>query len=88
MKILQNYVSHGKLKFKEGREYLQEKNDGSFNYAIRPVLIMAQCFSLLPVGGVYTKDISNLKFKWISFRIFYAVVVLFFEIVDFILIVR
>lgn len=37
-----------------------------------PVLFVAQFFGVMPVNGVLNKDLSQMKFKWKSFRTVYA----------------
>ncbi|XP_023290777.1 gustatory receptor 5a for trehalose [Orussus abietinus] len=46
--------------------------DNSLHVSFRPIIIMAQCFSVLPVSGINSPDPSNLKFTWRSPRILYC----------------
>uniref|UniRef100_A0A240SYM1 Uncharacterized protein n=1 Tax=Phlebotomus papatasi TaxID=29031 RepID=A0A240SYM1_PHLPP len=48
--------------------------DGSFQEAIKKIIIMAQCFGVLPVIGVTSKSPSNMRFSWLSFRTIYSIV--------------
>lgn len=48
--------------------------DGSFQEAISPILVMAQCFGIMPVVGVKSKSASKLKFQWKSVRVAYSFV--------------
>lgn len=49
--------------------------NGSFQEAIAPILIMAQCFAVMPVIGVKSGSASKMYFKWLSFRTLYSIVV-------------
>ena len=46
--------------------------NGSFHEAIGPILVLAQCFGVMPVQGVREKFASNVTFNWKSFRVFFA----------------
>lgn len=48
----------------------------SFQEAIGPVLVLGQCFGSMPVEGILSKDIGNLKFRWNSLRTIYSIVFL------------
>ncbi|KAH8240010.1 hypothetical protein KR032_010311 [Drosophila birchii] len=50
------------------------KYSGSFQEAIKPVLIIAQIFALMPVRGVSSKFAEDLAFAWSSARTYYALV--------------
>ncbi|XP_046734696.1 gustatory receptor for sugar taste 64f-like [Diprion similis] len=45
-----------------------------FHLAIGPILLMAQCFAVLPVSGVRSPDSSYLKFTWKSPKILYFII--------------
>ncbi|XP_041449816.1 gustatory receptor for sugar taste 64e isoform X2 [Drosophila obscura] len=45
---------------------------GSFQEAIKPVLIIAQIFALMPVRGIGSKLAEDLTFAWSSVRTYYA----------------
>uniref|UniRef100_A0A6P4FM26 Gustatory receptor n=1 Tax=Drosophila rhopaloa TaxID=1041015 RepID=A0A6P4FM26_DRORH len=47
---------------------------GSFQEAIKPVLIIAQIFALMPVRGVSSKFAEDLTFTWFGIRTYYALV--------------
>ncbi|RLZ02213.1 Gustatory receptor 1 [Cephus cinctus] len=47
------------------------KTTDSLYSALKPIMVLAQCFALVPVSGVYSKDASCLKFSWRSPRILY-----------------
>lgn len=47
---------------------------GGFHEAISPILVMAQCFGVMPVTGVKCKSASMLKFQWKSVRVAYSFV--------------
>lgn len=38
---------------------------------IKFVIILGQCFSLLPINGVNSGNVSDLKFTWFSMKTFY-----------------
>ncbi|XP_032670842.1 gustatory receptor for sugar taste 64f-like isoform X1 [Odontomachus brunneus] len=48
----------------------------SFHSAMRPIIMLAQCFSMLPVCGVNKLDASYLRFTWRSLKILYSAAVL------------
>ena len=48
----------------------------SFQEAVGPILVIGQCFGSLPVEGILSKDIANLKFRWKSFRTIYSIIFL------------
>ncbi|XP_020801489.1 gustatory receptor for sugar taste 64e [Drosophila serrata] len=50
------------------------KYSGSFQEAIKPVLIIAQIFALMPVRGVSSKFAEDLAFAWSSARTYYALI--------------
>ncbi|KAG5322761.1 GR64F protein, partial [Pseudoatta argentina] len=45
----------------------------SLHAAIRPIILLAQCFGMFPVCGVNKPDASYLRFTWYHPKIFYAV---------------
>ncbi|XP_039303812.1 gustatory receptor for sugar taste 64f isoform X2 [Solenopsis invicta] len=47
----------------------------SMHAAMRPIIMLAQCFSMLPVCGVNKPDASYLRFTWRSLKILYTAVV-------------
>ncbi|TDG48489.1 hypothetical protein AWZ03_005033 [Drosophila navojoa] len=51
-------------------------HNGSFLEAIKPVLIIAQIFALMPVRGISSKCAEDLSFRWQSFRSCYSLVVI------------
>ncbi|XP_031780266.1 gustatory receptor for sugar taste 64f isoform X3 [Nasonia vitripennis] len=59
----------------------------SFHCALRPIIILAQCFAVFPVSGVRSPDATHLKFTWRSFKILYcclstlgSIVLMFFSV--------
>lgn len=46
-----------------------------FHFAIKNVLVMAQIFGLLPVYGIKDQNIENIKFKWLSYKTIYSIVI-------------
>lgn len=42
--------------------------EGSFREAVGPFLMVGQCFGVLPVIGVRSRNLSELQFKWTSIR--------------------
>ncbi|XP_043276376.1 gustatory receptor for sugar taste 64e-like isoform X2 [Venturia canescens] len=56
------------------------KTTDSLHAALRPIIKLAQCFSLFPVSQVSKSDASDLRFTWRSFKIFYACITLLISI--------
>lgn len=54
---------------------------GCFHEAIGSILVMAQCFAIMPVIGVKSKSASNLKFQWKSVRVLYSFVAFLFALI-------
>lgn len=50
----------------------------TFHRAIFPVMFVAQVFGLLPVQGISSSNVTSLKFKWVSFRVFHSCLVVGF----------
>lgn len=61
---------------------------GSFQEAIGPVLRFSQVFAIMPVNGVNSKEISNIKFKWKSFKAVYSLLLIACGTIEFFLCVR
>lgn len=40
---------------------------------LKYILLTAQFFGVLPVQGVTNSDVNQLKFKWITIRVFYSI---------------
>lgn len=55
---------------------------------LKIVLVLAQCFGILPVIGVRQPNPNKLKFKWNSFRVLFSVVVIFFGITESIFVLK
>ncbi|KAG5682327.1 hypothetical protein PVAND_011686 [Polypedilum vanderplanki] len=75
-----------RLLFKQNK-IKKSKDDSKFHIAIAPVIAMAQCFSMFPVVGIFSKDAQKIRFKFLSFRTFMAaswfvsvIIFLWFEI--------
>lgn len=51
-------------------------NNNSIHKSLQTILILAQFFGFLPVHGLTGSDYRSLHFKWISFRLFYSLVLL------------
>lgn len=47
---------------------------GSFQEAIGSVLIMAQCFAIMPVVGVKCDTAAEIYFSWKSYRTIYTLI--------------
>lgn len=47
----------------------------SFHESISFVLVIAQCFAMLPVIGVKNPSVHDLRFKWESIRTIYSLIV-------------
>ncbi|EDW70117.2 gustatory receptor 64e, isoform C [Drosophila virilis] len=71
-----------KLHQRKVKEVLQRANredyvhNGSFLEAIKPVLIIAQVFALMPVRGITSKHAEDLSFSWMSLRSCYSMIVI------------
>ncbi|KAG4070182.1 hypothetical protein HA402_003872 [Bradysia odoriphaga] len=50
--------------------------NGSFHEAVRPVLVMAEIFSVMPVMNVTAKSPSDMYYSWTSFRNFYSITIM------------
>ncbi|XP_018399230.1 PREDICTED: gustatory receptor for sugar taste 64f-like [Cyphomyrmex costatus] len=48
----------------------------SLHAAMRPIILLAQCFSILPVCGINKPDASYLRFTWYNPKVFYAIIVI------------
>lgn len=42
--------------------------------SVRFILLMGQCFALLPIDGVLSNEVTNLKFSWKSYKSFYSII--------------
>lgn len=40
---------------------------------LKYILLTAQIFGVLPVEGVTDNDVTKLKFRWCTFRVFYSI---------------
>lgn len=52
-----------------------ERQQGIQN-SMRFVVILANCFALLPVEGISSPSTSDLKFTWKSLKVVYVIIVL------------
>lgn len=48
------------------------KDYDSFHRAILPILVLVQAFGLLPVTGITSSDVLNVKYKVLSVRFLYG----------------
>lgn len=55
--------------------------DGSFHEAIASILVIAQCFGVMPVVGVTSKSASNLKFQLKTIRAVYSFIAFLFTFI-------
>ncbi|CAD1468635.1 unnamed protein product, partial [Heterotrigona itama] len=51
-----------------------DPNTDSLHASMRPIIMLAQCFSLFPVSGVNSPDASYLRFTWRSPKFIYCVI--------------
>ncbi|KOX78933.1 Putative gustatory receptor 64f [Melipona quadrifasciata] len=51
-----------------------DPNADSLHASMRPIIMLAQCFSLFPVSGVNSPDASYLRFTWRSPKFIYCVI--------------
>jgi len=49
---------------------------GGFHEAVRPILLIAQCFGVMPLLNITSKCPSSLKFSWKSFRAVFTIFVM------------
>ncbi|KAM7355995.1 gustatory receptor 5a for trehalose-like isoform 2-T6 [Cochliomyia hominivorax] len=86
-KELNNFINNFK-DFRQkhrGLRYARDKDllhNGSFHEAIGPILVMAQCFCLMPVRGIRSKFANDLSFSWLSFRTGYCLLYMGTTILD------
>ena len=59
----------------------------TFNSAIAPILLIAQCFGIMPLQNVYSDNPAKIKFTWMSFRFFYSLFISFFLFVQVVLVI-
>ncbi|XP_036337263.1 gustatory receptor 5a for trehalose-like [Rhagoletis pomonella] len=57
-------------------------HNGSFHEAVGPVLVIAQCFCLMPVRGILADTPKGLSFCWKSFRTWYCILYTLITIAD------
>lgn len=48
----------------------------SFHESMKIIIVIANCFGLLPVSGVRSASAEDLNFKWNSPKVFYSLIVL------------
>ncbi|XP_075236776.1 gustatory receptor for sugar taste 64f-like [Lycorma delicatula] len=53
-------------------DYDEGRVPDSLHVTLRPLLILAQCFALLPVHGVRAPNSKSVRFYWLSGRVFYT----------------
>ncbi|XP_026764494.2 gustatory receptor for sugar taste 64b-like isoform X1 [Galleria mellonella] len=51
-----------------------------FQHSMKWVLICGQCVGMNPVSGILEKEVSNIKFKYFSWRFLYGALLCFFQI--------
>ncbi|XP_069702285.1 gustatory receptor for sugar taste 64f-like [Periplaneta americana] len=56
-------------------------NSESFHTAIGRILVMAQCFGLMPMRGVLARSPSEIQFKYLSLRMVYSSVFLIYLLI-------
>nr|QKN21301.1 gustatory receptor [Bactrocera dorsalis] len=57
-------------------------HNGSFHEAVGPLLVIAQCFCLMPVRGILAASPKGLSFRWKSFRTWYCILYTLVTIAD------
>jgi hypothetical protein len=50
----------------------QPDSQNSFQRALCPLLVLGQCFALMPVSGLTGHDADTLRFRWLSRRVVYT----------------
>lgn len=51
---------------------MRPDTQSSFQRALSPLLVLGQCFALMPVSGLMGRDASTLRFRWLSPRVMYT----------------
>lgn len=49
--------------------------NGSFQEAVAPLLILAECFAIMPVIGIKSGSAAKMYFAWASVRTIYSIIV-------------
>lgn len=55
----------------------KQKQPPSTQTTVKFIVILAQCFTLLPIDGVTSTTPADLKFTWKSWKIFYTILTFF-----------
>lgn len=66
-------VIKNSTKISDGRDCFE----GTFRRAIWPFLLISQLHGVMPLNGISCRSLSELQFKWKSFRTVYAAIVTF-----------
>lgn len=77
-KLPQAFLDNPKKKKTSRR--INSNNDDSLHGAIYPLLFIAQIFGLMPISGIKSSSTTALEFKWKSFRTFYTLFLVSFQI--------
>lgn len=73
MKSIKHWKSSEKVK--SLKRTSTNSNDGSFHKSIYPIMVIAQCFGIMPVCNVSSNCPTALEFTWKSFRYLFAIFV-------------
>ncbi|XP_020716145.1 gustatory receptor 5a for trehalose-like isoform X2 [Ceratitis capitata] len=57
-------------------------HNGGFHEAVGPLLVIAQCFCLMPVRGILAATPKGLSFRWKCFRTWYCILYILATIAD------
>ena len=55
---------------------VEELSDDTFHMAIRPAILVGQCFGLFCISDSWSKNPSKIKFQWCSLRTVYTLTML------------
>lgn len=71
---MQRKVSQIKNTIKNAKNKLNKSSNNNLHESIAFVVILAQCFALMPVNNIIkNSDVSQIKFKWFSFKLLYSI---------------
>uniref|UniRef100_A0A1B0D992 Gustatory receptor n=1 Tax=Phlebotomus papatasi TaxID=29031 RepID=A0A1B0D992_PHLPP len=86
-----NIINTPKIHFRDDsvEEEIERKRKhqapDSFQNAIGPIIVVAQCLGIMPVIGILTNNRNAVKFKWMSIRTIYSIFILICGIAELLL---
>nr|WJJ63342.1 gustatory receptor 2 [Pachyrhinus yasumatsui] len=85
VKEILDYPLTQKLSFPNKLLYKNTSSPNSFQDVMKFPLTLMQIFGFFPLGGIRQQCYRNLRFKWISWKVFYSLFSLFGFVVNFFL---